>query len=141
MLIIKIITVGRVKEKWLDEAIKEYEKRLSGRLKIIWQITKNTQELSILCSKEKKYFCFDILGKSFSSEDFHKKIFSLFTIYGNTLTFVIGGAEGLSKDIKDKAIELFSLSKLTFTHQMTRIILLEQLYRALEIEQNSQYHK
>jgi 23S rRNA (pseudouridine1915-N3)-methyltransferase len=141
MLIIKIITVGRVKEKWLNEALQEYEKRLSSILKIIWHLAKTDKELCSLIAKEKQYICLDIEGNMLSSDEFSKKLFTLFTTFGHALTFVIGGAEGLSQNIKTKAYYSFSLSKLTFTHQMTRLILLEQFYRAIEISKNSRYHK
>ena len=60
---------------------------------------------------------------------------------GARLSFVIGGAEGLSKEVSEKALAKISLSKLTFTHQLTRLILIEQIYRAYEIDKGSQYHK
>ena len=141
MLKIKILTIGKNKEEWLDKAISEYEKRLLGRLSVQWVYAKNDIALEKLIEKESSYITLDEKGQEFSSEKFSKKLFELFTSQGSNLTFVIGGAEGLSLAIKKRALTSLSLSKLTFTHQMIRVFFLEQLYRAFEIEKGSNYHK
>ncbi len=134
---IKIFTVGKTKESWLQEALDEYTKRLKPHLSLEWHLAKNSDQLSTLLEKETHYICLDIKGAAFSSEEFSE----WFQKTGSRLSFVIGGAEGLSEAIKAKAALKISISPLTFTHQLARLILIEQLYRALEIEKGSSYHK
>lgn len=141
MLKVKIITIGKLKEKWLKEALTEYEKRLTPVLAIDWVLTKDEKGLKQLLEKEKEYICLDCHGITMDSIDFSKNIFSLFEKGGSKLTFVIGGDTGISQNIKEKALLLLSLSKLTFTHQIVRLIFIEQLYRAFEISKGSEYHK
>lgn len=134
---VKIFTVGKIKEPWLSAALEEYAKRLKPYLAIEWHLAKDSQGLSSLLEKESSYICLDINGAAYSSEAFS----DWFQKAGSRLSFVIGGAEGLSPRIKERAAQLLSLSPLTFTHQMVRLLLVEQLYRALEIEKGSGYHK
>ena len=137
----KIITVGKIKEKWLDSAIEDYQKRLSNTASFQWVLTKNDDQLVKLCEKEKHFICLDIDGKALSSENFSTTLLKSFEKQGSNLTFVIGGPEGLPEAIKSKASLSISLSDLTFTHQLVRLILLEQIYRAFEIDRGSPYHK
>lgn len=137
MLKIKIYTIGRLKEPWLTEALSEYEKRLQGRIEIKWLLAKDDAELTKLILEEATLIALDVQGELVSSEALSSKLFQL----GSRLSFVIGGSDGLPLPIKSKAKWRWSLSPLTFTHQMTRLILLEQLYRASEIERKSPYHK
>jgi 23S rRNA (pseudouridine1915-N3)-methyltransferase len=130
MMRIKIISPGKTKEPWLLEALAEYEKRLSVKAKIEWVFPK---ELSTI---ETPYALLDVKGSLISSEDFSKYLMSK-----PSHTFVIGGAEGPPLEIKEKASFKFSLSNMTFTHQMVRLILLEQIYRGFEIHRGSKYHK
>ncbi len=141
MINIKIITTGKIKESWLISAIQEYEKRLSKMAKFSWVILKNDQELEKEILKEKKYFCLDVNGKVVSSPDLSKIIFNFLEKEGSNLTFVIGGPLGLSDMVKNKSYIKISLSMLTFTHQMARLILIEQIYRSFEIFKQSSYHK
>ena len=138
---IKIITVGKIKEKWLNIAIDEYLKRLSNLVEIKWLFLKNDEKLISLCIKEKSFVCLDICGKRFSSEKFSLTIQNLLEKQKHNLTFVIGGAEGIPEIIRSKANLLISFSDLTFTHQIVRLILLEQIYRSFEIAKGSNYHK
>ena len=133
---VKIFTIGKCKEKWLEEALAEYEKRLRGKMAIEWLLVKNDAEL-IEWTKTEPYIALDPQGELFSSEAWSQKMVQL----GLRLNFVIGGAEGLPSPLLKNARLKWSLSPLTFTHQMTRLILVEQLYRATEIERGSQYHK
>lgn len=138
MFKVKVLTQGKCKEAWLQEALLEYEKRLTGRLRVEWVLAKSEEELIYLVSHLKEpYIALDPKGLLFSSEALSKKMQE----WGSQWTFVIGGAEGLCQKILEKAKLVWSLSPLTFTHQMTRLILVEQLYRALEIEKGSSYHK
>jgi 23S rRNA (pseudouridine1915-N3)-methyltransferase len=160
MLRIDIIAVGKIKEKFLREAISEYRKRLSKFCKLnIIEIKDepdgnsfSDKEIEILKEKEaikiswkinpgSKVITLEIDGEMISSPDLAKKIEN-FMIRGNSyLTFIIGGSNGLHDSISKKADLKLSLSKMTFTHQMTRLILLEQIYRAFKINNNETYHK
>jgi 23S rRNA (pseudouridine1915-N3)-methyltransferase len=141
MFHIKIITTGKIKESWLISAIEEYEKRLTNIASISWIILKNDKELEKEALKEKAYVCLDVNGKLPSSLEFSKTLITLLEKEGSSLCLIIGGPDGLSSSIKKKALDLISLSRLTFTHQITRLILIEQLYRAFEIYKGSSYHK
>jgi len=141
MFHIKIITTGKIKESWLISAIEEYEKRLTNIASISWIILKNDKELEKETMKEKAYVCLDVNGKLPSSLEFSKMLITLLEKEGSSLCLIIGGPDGLSSTVKKKALDLISLSRLTFTHQITRLILIEQLYRAFEIYKGSSYHK
>lgn len=136
MFKVKVLTIGKSKEKWLLEALSEYEKRLKGKLLIDWIFIKTDREL-IDCSKNEPYIALDPHGEMLSSEEWSEKMVGL----GLKLQFIIGGPDGLPEAILKRAKWIWSLSPLTFTHQMTRLILLEQLYRAMEIGRGSPYHR
>ena len=137
MLKVKIIAVGKLKDSWLGEAIEEYEKRMRGKCKIEWELADSTKELIRLCDKENFFLALDIEGEMLNSIDFFKKWVEM----SSRLVFCIGGPEGLPSEILKKASFRWSLSRLTFTNQMARLILVEQIYRALEIGKGTQYHK
>lgn len=150
---IKIITVGKIKEQYLKDALVEYEKRLSKytKLQIIELNDVNDKNTQIILSKEKdeiiKYvnnndyvISLDINGKMLSSLEFAQKLDNLF-ITNSNITFIIGGSYGLHDSIKSVSNELLSFSKLTFPHQLFRVILLEQIYRCFKINNNESYHK
>lgn len=136
MFKVKVLSIGKCKEEWLALALGEYEKRLQGKMSFEWVLVKTDEELAAHCSKE-PYIALDPNGTLLSSEEWSEKMVKL----GLKLCFVIGGAVGLDPAIIQKARFVWSLSPLTFTHQMTRLILVEQLYRAIEIEKGSSYHK
>ncbi len=138
MFKVKIITHGKTKEPWLHTALAEYEKRLSGKMEIEWVLTTKLKDLEDKSLKESHLIALDVKGKALTSEEFSHFLFSK---WGARPCFVIGGAEGLQPTILAHAKYRFSLSSLTFTHQMVRLILTEQLYRAIEIEEGSSYHK
>ena len=150
---IKIICVGKLKEKYLKDAIDEYLKRLSKYTKInlIELNDVNNMDINNILRKEQeeiaKYInikdyviTLEIDGNQLSSLEFAKKIDDVFINYSN-ITFIIGGSYGLSNEIKNRANYKLSFSKLTFPHQLFRVILLEQIYRAFKINNNEEYHK
>lgn len=150
---IKIICVGKIKEKYLREAIEEYKKRLSKYTKLeiieVSDIDNSSIEISLLKEKEliEKYIdskdfviTLEIEGNMLSSVEFAKKIDSIFNINSN-ITFIIGGSNGLHQDIKSRSNYKLSFSKLTFPHQLFRVNLLEQIYRTFKINNNESYHK
>lgn len=141
MIKIKILTIGKNKEAWLHEALAEYEKRLKPFCTFEWILAKNDVQLEEFSKKEGKFIALDPLGKSMTSEKFAEWLSKAVVDYNSRLAFVIGGPEGLSPSLKAQASFLWSLSPLTFTHQATRLILLEQIYRAYEINRGSAYHK
>lgn len=150
---IKVICIGKIKEEYLRDAIKEYQKRLSKyiKLEIIELNDINNENTQIVLNKEKEeiiryinksdyIICLDIDGKEITSVDFSKKIDKIFNINSN-ITFLIGGSYGIHQDIKNLANERISFSKLTFPHQLFRVMLLEQIYRSFKIMNNETYHK
>ena len=141
MYSIKIFTAGKIKETWLSTALEEYEKRLKPHCKIQWVVTRTDKELLELLSKESSFVCLDSQGKQLNSTSFSKSLFTLLEKEKSRLNFVIGGFEGIDPEISKKSIFKFSLSLLTFTSQMTRVIFLEQIYRAFQIALNTKYHR
>ena len=148
---IKIVCVGKIKEKFLSLAIAEYLKRLSKYTKIdILQVADESNAEKALKVEGEKILskihddeyviALDISGDNISSIEFAKKVDSVFNNYSK-LTFVIGGSYGLSSQVKKRSNYLLSFSKMTFPHQMFRVILLEQIYRAYKINNNESYHK
>lgn len=157
---IKIIAVGSIKEEYWRVALEEYKNRLSlyTKIEIIEvkdepappQMSKTLQEkvklkegTKILHKIKDKdlVVAVDLNGPQRDSETFAKFIDSLFVRGNSEIVFVIGGSLGLSPEVQKRANEVVTLSKLTFTHQMTRVIVLEQIYRAFKINRNETYHK
>ena len=159
MLSINIICIGKIKESFFKDAINEYSKRLSkycnlniielsdeklpSKLndKIIENI-KNTEGKKILSHLKKDSYkiCLDLHGKQFSSEEFSAKIDSISLNYNSSITFIIGGTLGISSEVLNCADEKICFSKMTFPHQLIRVFLLEQLFRAFKISNNETYH-
>lgn len=143
---IKIICVGKVKEKYLEEAIKEYTKRISKytKLEIIElkdsNILNEKEEILKIINLKDYIITLDIQGNMLNSIDFSEKIRQTLIINSN-ITFIIGGSDGLDETIKKISNYPISFSKLTFPHQLFRVILLEQIYRAFKIINNETYHK
>ncbi len=137
----QIIAVGKVKRKWIKSGLELYLNRLPG-LKIT-EIKDSNQKKEALAIKQvlKKnelLITLNETGKSFSSKEFALK---LQESHDQLLTFAIGGASGLSPEINDDASWQLSLSPLTFPHELARLLLVEQLYRAQTITQGGPYHK
>lgn len=137
---LRILTIGKTKETWLEKALDEYTKRLSKILSIEFVWAKNNEHLLLLASKEPRLICLDSSGKMMESKTFSTFIIKKFEEGGSRLAIVIGGAEGLPMPLKEHHV-LISLSPMTFTHQLVRLILIEQMYRAFEIDKGTQYHK
>ena len=160
MVHIDIICVGKIKEKYIQDAITEYSKRLSKYCNLYIteladeKIPNNPSEkdVELIKSKEGKniishikkdsyLICLDLRGKQFSSEEFSTKLENI-TLNGNSsITFIIGGSLGISQELLNMSNELISFSKMTFPHQLFRVFLLEQIYRAFKISNNETYHK
>jgi 23S rRNA (pseudouridine1915-N3)-methyltransferase len=140
MLKLKVISIGKTKESWLEEGLSEYTKRLKPQMNIEWIWAKDNHQLTEFVNKESLVICLDPAGELYTSEQFASFFDQRWQQGGSRLAIVIGGADGLPSELKNKH-PLISLSRLTFTHQMTRLVLIEQLYRALEIKKGSQYHK
>jgi 23S rRNA (pseudouridine1915-N3)-methyltransferase len=140
MLKVKVIAVGKCKEAWLQTAIAEYEKRLSPFLQLIWIQAKNDTEFAHLLSKE-EFIALDPVGVLMDSIVFCQKLLRTLEENNSRITFGIGGPDGFPSTLLERAKVKWSLSPLTFTHQLTRLVLIEQIYRALEIAKKSPYHK
>jgi 23S rRNA (pseudouridine1915-N3)-methyltransferase len=140
MLRIKILSPGKNKERWLEEALNEYIKRLKPFVHVECLWAKNTKQLMEWTEKEPHYLCLDPTGRLFTSEEFAEFLTNQWKERNSVVIFIIGGPEGLPASMKQSA-PLISLSPLTFTHQMTRLILIEQIYRTIEIQKSSPYHK
>lgn len=159
MLNINIICVGKIKENYLKDAVTEYSKRLSkfcnlnitelqdeklpNKLNdsIITEIKNKECNKMIQAIKKDSYIiCLDLKGKEFSSEDFSRKIENIALNFNSSITFIIGGTLGLNQEILSMADEKICFSKMTFPHQLIRVFLLEQLFRAFKISNNETYH-
>lgn len=155
MMKIKIVSVGSIKEKFLKDAISEYLKRLTrfAKIEIIEvdetkiqnkseeQVKKEEGErLLKRIGQDEFVFLLDLKGELISSEVLAQKINDLINKGISLLTFVIGGTLGLSEEVRKRANIKLSISKMTFTHQMCRMIILEQIYRAFKIINNEEYH-
>ena len=159
MINIKIICVGKVKEKSLKELIDEYSKRLSKycNLNIIEiqdeklpgkvndSIAKDIKQkecTKILnaIKKDSYVMALDLRGKQFTSEEFSKKIDDVPVKGFSNITFIIGGTLGLTEEVLNSTNEFISFSKMTFPHQLIRVFLLEQVFRAFKISNNETYH-
>lgn len=143
---IKIVCVGKIKEKYLRDAISDYEKRISKyhKINIIEVDDSNMKEESIRILKNIKKDDFvitlEINGNVISSMEFANKIDKLF-ITNSNITFVIGGSDGIDDIVKERSNYSLSFSTFTFPHQLFRVILLEQIYRCFKILNNETYHK
>lgn len=139
---IRLIFIGKTKERYLQEGIAEYIKRLRPYCKLeIIELKDEGMEKE--AKRLEKYlspntYLLDANGKAMDSIEFSQFLKSKSEM--PSLTFIIGGAEGISESLKAKT-PLISLSKLTFTHEMCRLFLLEQLYRSFQILSNRPYHK
>ncbi|MFL4359124.1 23S rRNA (pseudouridine(1915)-N(3))-methyltransferase RlmH [Streptococcus uberis] len=157
---IKIICVGKIKEKYLKDGIAEYQKRLSRftQFEIIELADEKTPEKASQAENEKimekeanrilskignrdYVIALAIEGKQYASEEFSQFVTDI-TIQGfSDITFIIGGSLGLHSKIKQKSHALISFGRLTLPHQLMRLVLTEQIYRAFMIQEGSPYHK
>jgi 23S rRNA (pseudouridine1915-N3)-methyltransferase len=157
---IKIISVGKLKEKYLVQGINEYLKRLSSYAKVeiievpdekapeklseaeMLQVKdKEGQRILAKISEQEYVFVLAINGKQYSSEEFSKEIEQLGINGKSQLVFVIGGSLGLSEEVMKRSQKQLSFGKLTFPHQLMRLVLVEQIYRGFRIMRGEPYHK
>ena len=157
---IKIVTVGKLKEKYLKDGIEEYSKRISrfATVEMIELADEKTPDRASDSENEKILelegnriiskigdrefvIVLAIEGKTLSSEEFSKQLEQASINGYSTLTFVIGGSLGLSPQVKKRANLFLSFGRLTLPHQLMRLVLTEQIYRAFTIQQGSPYHK
>ncbi len=159
MATIKFISVGTLKEEYLREAVKEYEKRLSGFCNVeqinlkeaklpsdpsegdIKRALAEEAKAILAAMSDRSYkIAMCVEGKQFSSEELASKIESAF-LSANELCFVIGSSHGLDDSVKNAADLRLSVSKMTFPHQLMRVLLLEGVYRCMNIIKGTKYHK
>ncbi len=159
MLSINIICVGKIKEKFFKDSINEYSKRLSKYCKLniielpdekipdkinpnIENEIKSKECNNIInhIKKDSYVICLDLTGKEFSSEHFSKTIENI-SMQSSNITFIIGGSLGLTERVLNLSNQKICFSKMTFPHQLIRIFLLEQLFRAFKISNNETYHR
>jgi 23S rRNA (pseudouridine1915-N3)-methyltransferase len=139
MLHVQIIQVGKTKEKLFKVAEDEFIKRLSKYAKLTIDTVEENSRILERVENGSYKIALEISGEQFSSEEFadfiKRRLF-----FGGKITFIIGGPFGLPLDISDACDKKLSLSKMTFTHQMVRLFLLEQIYRAMTILEGKTYH-
>ena len=159
MLSITILCVGKIKEKFFSSAIDEYSKRLSKYCKLdilelpdekipdkindsIINEVKEKECNNILAhiKKDSYVISLDLKGNELSSENFSKKIENI-SMQNSKITFIIGGSLGLNEQVLSASNEKICFSKMTFPHQLIRIFLVEQIYRAFKISNGESYHK
>ena len=157
---ITLITVGKIKEKYLKDAIAEYSKRLTRycKLDIIElqdektpdnasekeeELIKEKEGRAILSKIKENAFvvAMNLKGKQLTSEEFANFIENQGIVGNSNIVFIIGGSLGISQEVIKRANEKICFSKMTFPHQLFRVILLEQIYRAYKIMNNESYHK
>ena len=156
---ITIVTAGKIKEKYLTAGIAEFTKRLTPFAKVeILEIgeekmpdnpSEAEREKTLIQEGERLLrqvpkgsylFVLDVYGRAYSSEELAARIDALGVAGSSHLTFLIGGAFGLSEAVRQAADERISFSRMTFTHQMVRLLLVEQIYRAFKINRGEKYH-
>ncbi len=151
---IKIIAVGKIKETYFTDAIKEYQKRLNGMcdLQLIEVKEVNFDDINRNINDEGKnildkveandyLISLEIKGKELESNELATFIENHYTFDSRTLTFVIGGSNGLSNDVIKRSNMHLSFGRFTYPHQLMRVILIEQIYRSMMIINNKSYHK
>ncbi len=157
---ISIVTVGKLKEKYLKQGIEEYLKRLTAyakvdlievadekapevlsELEMIQVKQKEGERILARISQDTYVIALAIQGKLGSSEELAESLDKLATYGKSKIAFVIGGSLGLSEEVIKRSNEQLSFSRMTFPHQLMRLILVEQIYRAFRINRNEPYHK
>ena len=150
---INIVAVGKIKEKALTSLIEEYVKRISGYSKIsITEVADEANDRSDVKEiegqrilkqiKDDAYvILLDLQGKEIDSVQFSKLIHDINTYHASNITFVIGGSLGVSEQVRKRADYRLKISEMTFPHNLARLIILEQIYRAYKIANNETYHK
>jgi len=159
-MLVQIIAVGKTKERFLKEGIAEYLKRLSSycrveitevqeeklreplsKKEIHQAIVREADRISRALNRNTLVVALDAGGLPWTSEEFARQLAAWEVAGRNQVTFIIGGASGLSESLRNEADIRLSLSPMTFTHQMVRLILIEQIYRAFRISRGEPYHR
>ena len=159
MLTINILCVGKIKENYLRDAINEYSKRLSKYCNLniievadekipdrlsdtVIKSLKDQEASKMLSYLRKDTYCIslDLKGKELTSEEFSKRIEEISNI-SSSITFVIGGTLGIGEEVLIASKEKICFSKMTFPHQLIRVFVLEQIFRAFKISNNETYHR
>ena len=159
MLTIQIICVGKLKETYLKSAIDEYSKRLSRYCKLeILELpdekipdklntnlsneikAKECENISRHIKKDSYVIALDLKGRQFTSEDFSSEIEKI-SMTSSNITFIIGGSLGLTNELLNSCQQKICFSKMTFPHQLIRVFLLEQIFRAFKISNGETYHR
>lgn len=152
---IQIVAVGKLKEKATKELVEEYSKRLKAYTKLeITEVSDETnqmEEAKVLqlegerilkaIKKDSYVVLLDLRGRELTSVEVSMKLNEIYTYHNSDITFVIGGSLGVSNEVRARADYMWKLSDLTFPHNLVRVILLEQIYRAYKILNNEAYHK
>lgn len=160
MLTINILCVGKIKESYLKDAISEYSKRLSKYCNlniiqvadekvpdklsdVVIQNIKSIEAKKMLeqFKKDTYVIALDLKGKEYTSEEFSRKIDDIALNFNSSITFIIGGTLGIGKEVLDISKEKICFSKMTFPHQLIRVFLLEQIFRAFKISNGETYHR
>ncbi|BAE86804.1 rRNA large subunit m3Psi methyltransferase RlmH [Desulfitobacterium hafniense DP7] len=160
MLQIKIVAVGKIRERFLMEGIKEYAKRLSAYIRLeMTEIADEPCPERLSAADEERVkdregerllkgigpqehvILLDLQGKEFTSPDFSEYMDDLALMGKSSVTFIIGGSLGVSGEVRKRADYRWSFSRLTFPHPLMRLMLLEQIYRAMRISKGEPYHK
>ena len=159
MLTINVICVGKLKEKYLRDAIAEYSKRLSKYCKLnIIELSdekvpdkinesiekeikeKECKKIIAQIPKNSYIMALDLTGKQYTSEEFSEKIENI-AMEKSNLTFIIGGTLGMNSELLNMCDSKICFSKMTFPHQLIRVFLLEQIFRGFKILSNETYHR
>lgn len=159
MLNINIICIGKLKESFFKDATAEYSKRLLKYCNLnITELSdeklptkinnsiidsikyKEGQKIISSLKKDSYIICLDLNGNELSSENFSKKLDNISLNYSSSITFIIGGTLGIHSEVLNICNEKICFSKMTFPHQLIRVFLLEQLFRAFKISHNETYH-
>ena len=159
VLHIDIICIGKLKEQYLKDAMNEYSKRLSkycnlniielpdeklpttNSEKLFYEIkSKECERITSHIKKDSYVIALDLTGKQYSSEEFSKKIDNI-SLTNNNISIIIGGSLGMTSEFLNTVNEKICFSKMTFPHQLIRVFLLEQLFRAFKISNNETYHR
>lgn len=157
---IRVVSVGKLKEKYLADGVAEYQKRLSGYVKldmvevpdealpanpsasdIVRILDKEGKKVLKLIREQEYVILLDLSGKMLSSEELADELNTLVISGKSRITFVIGGSLGVSEELRSRASFCWSMSTLTFPHQFVRLLVLEQVYRACRIMRGERYHR
>lgn len=136
----KLICVGKIKEKYMNDAINDYVKRLSKYTKLEILELDESKDINNYIKEKDYIITLQIDGKPLNSIEF-SDLLEKTMITNSNIVFIIGGSEGLEQSVKERSNYKLSFSNLTFPHQLFRLIFLEQLYRSYKIMKNETYHK